>query len=146
MLHKFSGEVDVHILPRPLWTSSDHIPRWSASLDGALNQTDLHKTVVHTTEEQEQCHQKCANIHYVHASLLIGHVICTTCYSYANAEHDEAEQQKDDRPASGEFGANTGHFPAVWTSGQCVVESVEKKGVMTMGTCNSAHSWDIVGW
>jgi len=130
--------------------SKYHIPRHLHTplcLDGTLNETDLHEAVVDAPKKQQQSHQKCADVHYVHSSFLICHRVCSTCYPDADTKDNEAKEKKNDGSASGKFRSNTRHFPAMWTSCQCVVEGVEKKRIMTMCTCHTAHTWNVVwGW
>ena len=38
-----------------------------------------------------------------------------------------------------------GHFPAVGTPGQRIVESVEQEGVMTMSTGHATHACNVIG-
>jgi len=112
-------------------------------LDGPLDEAHLHRAVVQAAKEEQQGNQKCAHIDHVHSTFLLSDRQCTNCNSDSNPKHNQTEDEKDDKPGSGELRAHTGHLSAVRAPRQGVVQCVEQEGVVTMRASDSAHAWNV---
>ena len=70
------------------------------TLDRPLYQGDLHDTVVEGAEQEQGRHQESPHVEDVHAALGGGHGESAHRHADPDAQHDEAEDEEDDRPAS----------------------------------------------
>lgn len=96
-------------------------------LHGALDGAHFHETVVHAAGQHDQRQKKSANIGHVHATVRFCVHVRSHGDSYAYAQQEQPYEHENLPFTSGIVRTHGGDVPAVRTTRQSVIQSVELK-------------------